>query len=336
MRQLAVKIALLAVSAVAALALAEGILRAAGFAFEITPEAVEFGWPDPVVLKEHYAGDPDLFWVLKDYDLRLRRFAPGELDLVFMGDSCTEFSDHPRLLVERLSADHPGREIVGLKLAVGGWSSFQGLQQMRRDVVSLRPKVVTVQYGWNDHWIGFGAEDKEVHRLTRWPAARFREARLAQLVFKGRLAWLARRSGDPPKRVSASDFRGNLRQIVALARQHGILPVLLTAPTSHRSGSEPSRLGERWLRDRRELVPLHQAYVAMVREVAESERTVLCDLAAEFEEVPEERRGEHFWDDGIHLSWEGTRKVSELLYQCFRRSEELRGVWDRPEPTARR
>jgi hypothetical protein len=99
-----------------------------------------------VVLKEHYAGDPDLFWVLKDYDLRLRRFAPGELDLVSMGDSCTEFSDHPRLLVERLSADHPEREIVGLKLAVGGWSSFQGLQQMRRDVVSLRPKVVTVQY----------------------------------------------------------------------------------------------------------------------------------------------------------------------------------------------
>jgi lysophospholipase L1-like esterase len=336
MRQLAVKIVLLVVSVVAALALGEGILRAAGFAFEIAPEAVEFGWPDPVVLKEHYARDPDLFWVLKDYDLRLRRFAPGELDLVFMGDSCTEFSDYPRLLVERLSADHPEREIIGLKLAVGGWSSFQGLQQMRRDVVSLRPKVVTVQYGWNDHWIGFGVEDKEVHRLTRWPVARFREARLVQLVFKGRLAWLAHRSGDPPKRVSASDFRGNLRQIVALARQHGIVPVLVTAPTSHQAGSEPSRLGERWLRDRRELVPLHRAYVAMVREVAESERSVLCDLAAEFEEVPEEQRGEHFWDDGIHLSWKGTRKVSELLYQCFRQSEELRGIWDRPEPTARR
>ena len=68
MRQLAAKIGLLAVSVLAALALGEGILRAAGFAFEIAPEAVEFGWPDPVVLKEHYAGDPDLFWVLKDYD----------------------------------------------------------------------------------------------------------------------------------------------------------------------------------------------------------------------------------------------------------------------------
>jgi lysophospholipase L1-like esterase len=207
---------------------------------------------------------------------------------------------------------------------------------MRRDVVSLRPRVVTVYYGWNDHWIGFGVEDEEVYRLTRWPLARFREARLAQLAFKARLALLTRRSGDPPKRVSASDFRSNLRQIVTLAHRHGIVPVLLTAPTSHQSGSEPTRLGERWLRDRRELVPLHRSYVAIVREVAAAERAVLCDLTAEFDEVPEEERGAYFWDDGIHLSWKGTRKVSELLYECFRQREELRGIWDRPEPTARR
>ena len=76
------------------------------------------------------------------------------------------------------------------------------------------------------HWIGFGVEDKQVYRLTRWPRGRLRELRLAQLVFKGRLALLAPRGGDLPKRVSASDFRENLRQIVALARQHGIVPVL--------------------------------------------------------------------------------------------------------------
>ncbi len=299
-----------------------------GFSFQIAPEAVEFGWPDPVVLKEHYAGDPDLFWVLKDYDLRLRRFAPGSPDIVFMGDSCTEFSDYPRLLVERLEADHPGRDISGLKLAVGGWSSFQGLEQMKRDVVSLGPEVVTLYYGWNDHWIGFGVEDKDVHRITRWPLARFRELRLVQLAFKGRLALLARRSGDPPKRVTPDDFRENLRQIVALARRHGIVPVLLTAPTSHRPGSEPELVWERWLRDPRELVPLHREYLAIVREVAESERAPLCDLAEEFDVVPPERRGGYFWDDGIHLSWEGTRKVAELLYECFRETEELRGIWD--------
>lgn len=336
MRQLVVKISLLAVSVVAALALGEGILRVAGFAFEIAPQAVEFGWPDPVVLEDHYAGDPDLFWVLKDYDSRLRRHAPGSPDIVFMGDSCTEFSDYPRLLVERLGADHPEREIEGLKMAVGGWSSFQGLQQMKRDIVSLSPRVVTVYYGWNDHWIGFGVEDKQVYRLTRWPRGRFRELRLAQLVFKGRLALLAPRSGELPKRVSASDFRGNLREIVALARQHGIMPVLLTAPTSHRSGTEPARLGERWLQDRRELVPLHQAYVAIVREVAASERATLCDLAAKFEEVPGVERSASFWDDGVHLSWDGTRKVSELLYQCFREAEVLRDIWDDSEPTVGR
>jgi hypothetical protein len=74
----------------------------------------------------------------------------------------------------------------------------------------------------------------------------------------------------------------------------------------------------------------------MVREVAASERAVLCDLAAKFEEVPRGQRGAHFWDDGIHLSRAGTRKVSELLHGCFREKEELRRIWDGPEPTARR
>jgi len=327
-RQLAAGIGLLAASLLVALALAEGILRAMGFSFEIAPEAVEFGWPDPVVLKEHYAEDPDLFWVLRDYGQRLRRHAPGEADIVFMGDSCTEFSDYPRLLVERLSADHPEQEIVGLKLAVGGWSSFQGLQQIKRDVLSLRPTLVTVSYGWNDHWIGYGVEDKEVYRLTQWPLLRFRQARLAQLLFKSRLALLARGGGEPPKRVTASDFRRNLQEIAGLARQHDIVPVLLTAPTSHRSGSEPAKLGERWILDRRELVPLHRAYVAIVREVAESERAVLCDLTAKFDEIPPEQRGAFFWDDGIHLSWKGTRKVAELLHECFREADELRTLWD--------
>ena len=130
MRQLAPKLALLAASLLVALALGEVALRAVGFAFGITPEAVEFGWPDPVILKEHYAGDQDLFWVLKDYDSRLRRYAPGSLDIVFMGDSCTEFSDYPRLLLERLRADHPEREITGLKLAVGGWSLVRRCQRL--------------------------------------------------------------------------------------------------------------------------------------------------------------------------------------------------------------
>lgn len=336
MRDLAGKVGLLLGSSVATVVLAEGILRVTGFAFSIAPESVEFGWPDPVVLKQYYAGDPDLFWVIKDYESRRSRYRAGQPDIVFMGDSCTEFSEYPRLLVNRLRADHPEREIIGLELAVGGWSSFQGLQQMQRDVVPLAPRVVTVYYGWNDHWIGFGIEDKEVYRLTRWPLARFREARLAQLAFKGRLALAIRRTGDPPRRVSVLDFRENLRRIVALAHQHDIVPVLLTAPTSHRPGREPDKLGERWLLDRRELVPLHREYVAAVREVAKSEDAVLCDLAARFDELPDERRGDFFWDDGIHFSWEGTLKTSEFLHDCFQESDTLRAFWEHPRPSARR
>ena len=203
-----------------------------------------------------------------------------------MGDSCTEFSDYPRLLVERLSADHPEREIVGLKLAVGGWSSFQGLQQMKRDVVSLRPRVVTLYYGWNDHWIGFGVEDKEVLPSHQMATA----DDFASSAGSADLQGSAGPAGASERRSSQASHRERLPRESAADRGPG-------ASARHRAGAldgshlasvrqRARQTGGAMARDRRELVPLHRAYVAIVRELAESERAILCDLAAKFDEVP--------------------------------------------------
>ena len=42
----------------------------------------------------------------------------------------------------------------------------KGLQQMRADVVRIKPKVVTIFFGWNDHWFGFGIADKDIAAMN--------------------------------------------------------------------------------------------------------------------------------------------------------------------------
>ena len=313
----------------------EASLRLFGFRFDVAPESVEFGFPTKKELRRSYLTDPDLFWVTKDYQEKLRGLARRRPHILFMGDSCTEFGTYHRLLLERLQLDRPEEEIVGEALGVGAWSSYQGLQQMRRDVVPSQPRVVTIYYGWNDHWIGFGVKDSEIHELIRSTPARLSGLRLAQLAFKARVAYrsrMARLKKEWPVRVPPVAFRDNLREIARLAKRNGIVPLLLTAPTSHEAGREPDFLLGRWMKDLKLLVPLHQRYVSIVREVAVEEGVPLCDLAARFAALPPvEVRETHFKLDGIHPTAQGDQKAAAFLHDCFIQDPRLSGLWSKPQ-----
>jgi hypothetical protein len=185
--------------------------------------------------------------------------------------------------------------------------------------------VVTVHYGWNDHWMGFGIEDSEVGKLRSPLVSLLERSRVFQLGMKARV--LALRGGRVnPLRVPPSDFRDNLRQIVATARAHDITAVLLTAPTSHRKGHEPRRLMLRQIEDLDQLVPLHQRYVEIVREVAEETGAPLCDLERDFAALPEPELARFFDADGIHLTkgaGEGYDRLAGFLFDCFERERLL-------------
>lgn len=117
-----------------------------------------------------------------------------------------------------------------------------------------------------------------------------------------------------PVRVSLSDFSANLRQMVQIARDNGIIPILLTAPSSHRRGKEPRYLARRWLNDLSDLIPLHQQYVQAVRNVASQQQAPLIDLYLEFNRLPQEDVDRSFMKDGIHLTKEGNEKIAEIIY----------------------
>jgi lysophospholipase L1-like esterase len=335
-RKIVPQLALLVVSLAVAIALCELVLRAIGFEFDLAPERVEFGWPDPVTMENQYRSDPDLFWVPKNYSEILESIRGSQVDLLFLGDSCTEFSFYPNFFVRELVARHPGQRIVVRRLGVGGWSSYQGLAQLRRDVIPLAPRFAAFYFGWNDHWIGFGLRDSEINELKRSFLPGLEHSRLWQLVFKLRLALRRRSTGETPIRVTPDEFRSHLQQMVRLSREAGIVPILITAPSAHEPGREPELLRERWLPDLDQLVPLHQRYVAIVREVAREEDAPLCDLEARFAKVPfARRRARFFRHDGIHTIPRGDRKLAAFLMDCFEKQPALRALWEEETRSAR-
>ena len=96
---------------------------------------IQFGWPDPQTIKSNYADDPDLFWVTKDYKDKLRAAlvrCRDRLQVTFVPSSASIEEDGEPCDYQSSGTDgHPpgGR----------GWSSEQGVMQLKREIVRSIP-----------------------------------------------------------------------------------------------------------------------------------------------------------------------------------------------------
>lgn len=311
-----------------AVILGEITLRLIGFEFALYPTKVQFGWPDPVTLRNLYHFDSELLWVPKDYSTRVANWKGKRPTFVFMGDSNTEFGEYDEFLKSIIYEQNPNSAFTFVNMGVAGWSSYQGLQQLKRDVLPMLPRFVTIYYGWNDHWTSFGIEDKEMGKYNLEYSTLQLEVlsnvRVIQLFNKA--IFVLKRSAteqdeQKPERVSLSDFSSNLLKMIRLARDNGIIPLLLTAPSSHKKGEEPDYLAERWLNDLNELVPIHNKYVQVIRDISSNEDVPLIDLFAEFERLPQDDINKFFQRDGIHLTEKGNKKIAEFIFEYFVRND---------------
>jgi len=332
-KRVAKRCLLVFVSVVALLSVAELTLRGIGYSYRLYPEKVEFGWPKPTTIEEMFAPDPDLFWVPRvptPYPNILDKARTDRVSLVFMGCSCTQFGEYDHRFKPMAEAAFPGKTLPTANVGCGGWSSFQGLQQLKRDVIPLRPAVIFVFYGWNDHWIGFGIEDRRVHEMNHGWLSKVQSLRLGQLLGRGIVggeAW-SRSTDEPPKRVPPDDFEDNLASIVSLARENDITPILVTAPANHDHADiknlQPLTL--RHIRDLKMLVPLHETYVARVRKVAQEKQVILCDLNASFRRLDDAEVDRAFHNDGIHFTKHGGKRAAEFMFACLRENNLLEKV----------
>jgi lysophospholipase L1-like esterase len=335
----------------------EAALRLAGFHYQPIPERIwlgrlQGGIPSAEVVFDRlvpglFTRDGLLFWKpqagkppFNAAGLRAAAELPairpaGEFRVLALGDSCT-FLGEPRpwpdLLAGLLAGDSGGAVRV-LNAGVPAYSSLQGRRLLESRVDEWQPDVVTIYFGWNDHW-----------RATVKPDAQFpvrgagvvmvqsflSRSRLYQgmnYLLKGRrqLAGeeappvtvggdLAAAAVNRPFRVAADEFAANLRAMVERTRSAGGEAILITAPSTLSPEAVPNYLfAHGFVAQGGERVDLlHQRYAAVVRQVARETGAVLVDAATDFAATPDGGRS-LMRDDGIHLTAAGLERLAGLV-----------------------
>src|SRR5580698_9796315 len=82
------------------------------------------------------------------------------------------FDAYPYLLHRGLAERFPHAVINVIVTGIGGENSEQGAKRFRRDVLNLRPDVVTIDYGLNDRAIGLARSEKAWRRMIEMALAR--------------------------------------------------------------------------------------------------------------------------------------------------------------------
>ncbi|HEX6811376.1 MAG TPA: SGNH/GDSL hydrolase family protein [Planctomycetota bacterium] len=303
----------------ALLAWPEMALRIAGFRNDHAL-TMQFGFPRPEMLVK-LPPDEELFWRSPpDYpganslgfvgpEFRIPK-PDGTVRFLFLGDSCA-MQGYPGLVPEAM-ASRDGVEFDAINLGVGGYTTHQGVVLARRWAGKLQPDIVVVCYGWNDHWLAYGAPDS-AKKQTAWQKtiqAATRSTRITQ--------WVASRlPPDPPlsvTRVSESEYAANLERIGETAESAGARVLLMTAPTSADVLGPPAMMIPEFAESGQAILDRHRRYNEIVREVARRRSWRLLDLAVE---VPKERLRELFLNDTVHftkpgLVWIAQRIATEL------------------------
>ncbi len=172
------------------------------------------------------------------------RKTPGTFRLLFLGDSnpfgfdlADEEAPYPRrvdaILTEylaRFGLENPPR-IEAINLAVDGYSSYQVRILVDEVIDDLRPDVIAIQVGFNDHCLSV-MSDRD-HRFRRpWLLGGLEHSH-AYRWLRRQILSLARpgsRLVDPVPRVSPDDYADNIRAIVRRCHAAGAATLLLTTP----------------------------------------------------------------------------------------------------------
>jgi len=298
---------------------------------------LELDYPE-FIIKDH-----DLFWkfranqriasnffvegtyTINSRGLRTPEFAvpkpPGITRVVCLGNSCTFGYGVPdeviyaRQLEELLRQDAPQSQWEVVCAGVTGYASLQGMRFARRHLAEWQPDVVTICYGWNDHWIAAGGvADRDQELPAQWKLAlqnqltHSRSYRwLKYLIFKIMASGGDDQPVQPVLRVSPDDYTTNIANLVAYCRELGARVIVLTAPIADQNPHPVLARG-------------HQAYITSTRQIAAQLQTELVDAASAFEGHPE------FYDnsmaDYIHYNAAGHRLVAQLLGETILRGSK--------------
>lgn len=315
----------------------EVVLRVTGFMYSDTPLMMASLKDNPTGVVENVVRynnevisvpmvkDPQQLWVpvnsFEDhYDMQKPE---GIIRIATLGDSCTmgctnTEASYPGIMEDVLNQKLPGRFEV-LNAGVGSHSSYQGLQRFKYAVMPYKPDIVTVYFGWNDHWItSVPDKDVKLKSETQVKLLNFFEKFRSYQAYHYLISKLVQPKKKPAAsdevkknfsldwiklRVAPDDYMRNLVEFVKMASQNGIRIMLVTAP------SDPDRLSpsSNFPFPAEHLVQIHAQYNQIVREVAKRLNVPLLDLA---QDIQGELATKVFSDDAVHFTPEGCQYIA--------------------------
>lgn len=219
--------------------------------------------------------------------------------------------------LRRLLEEREGRFEV-LNAGVLGYSTSHGLRQLVLRILPLRPDIVTVRFGYNDH-----TRSPHPERRTREPHGVLARSILyagldLRVVRLGLEAHQRSRALHPAPWsvpwVEPERFATNLRRFAELGREHGFRLLLIDYPLAPPGTTVPEdrdlfvRLAG--VRDAGELYAEHAAYQEIVARVAREEGVPLLASARLLRGSPEPLFEAA---DPVHLNRSGASALGRLL-----------------------
>ena len=179
-------------------------------------------------------------------------------------------------------------------LAFCGMDSKKGLEKMAKNITKIEPGTVAfIGFGGNDvdhPWMKIAEEPEKEHNSN----------------------------------VPLKNFEENIRNMVLLSRQRGLIPVLITLPPIHSRRyfnwfcqNIPNKDNIlKWLGDIELIHKTHAAYSAIISKVAENLNCHLIDIRRAFMEKKDFK--EYLCDDGIHPNQEGHNLMRQVYVNYMR------------------
>jgi lysophospholipase L1-like esterase len=253
----------------------------------------------------------------------------GKLRIVCMGDSGTmgwRVKDDETYcsLLPGLIMEKDGIEAETINAGVFGYTSHQGLNQLRKRILALRPDIITICYNWNDHAGAiqmFGPAGTSIQKPDRDLPANKRIGALVALshlrifqflenaILKAE-SYSARDVEDENtqldskiRRVPPEHYKENLRTMIQVARANNITPILLTQAFNPKEG--PRRRVHR---------EIQNEYNEMVIEVAKKENGLYVDPRPSLE------MDAALFTSNTHPSVRGHKKIARLLANAIAHS----------------
>lgn len=232
--------------------------------------------------------------------------SPDTMRVICMGDSITGQGrpGYSQYLHKRLTNAPPtSQPWEAFNIGVHGYSVLQGLRQFQILGRQMEPDIVTIYFGWNDHWLAAEADRQKMGLEMRPFAGRIFEVLRKKRFFRffiwamSPVQHLARRDQGETRvlRVPPEAYRSAMKALVKEIRAVGAIPILITAP---RRSLTQAVVYKQYVTSIDDGNRLHDRYVDTTRKVARDTQAELLDLAML---LADQECDAYFAPDGIHF-----------------------------------